>query len=362
MAALRAPALLLLPLAALSCPAIAQTDAPVERRPVLAPYPALVIGTLIELESDATLSSSDPDAEFTDSYVTVTTDVALEVEPGSGLFGVFIFEPVFDATDTRWPFEDHGLYIEQIFARWDAGPAALRAGKFNVRFGSAFDEAPGLYGADFAEDYQLTERLGVDVSVPIATDAGDHELFAALFTADRTPLSGSVFTERGRLRAEDGGPSNTGTLNSGAVGVQGLLGNLSYTVGLEHQAKGEGDASAETGVVLGAWLPVAIGDDELGFFGEIARFEGYQGADQQATYPTVGVSYGFGEWTLSGVYAGRYVSDGGDTDHLLSAGVDYALADGVGLATAYRWGDEGGVRSHTVGVYLSVAFGFASFD
>lgn len=354
----------LLLLAAALVPAVANAEE-AARSPVLSPFPRLSIDALAELQSDAVVNASDSAAEFVDTYVTFTTDVALEIEEGTGLFGSFVFEPIRDAVDDRAPFEDHGLYVDSLFAAYDAGVAVLRAGKFAMPFGAAFDEAPGLYGADFAEDYELTERLGLDVSVPFAALGGEHALFASLFTADRTAMSGSIGAERGRLSAADGGPSNTGDLDSFSVGLAGRFGEAGYNLGIVRQAAGEGAGGpeeAEFGAVLGLGAPVSIGGHELGLMAEVAWFDGYGGADQQALYTTLGASYGFGDWTVSGAAAARSVSDGGSDDWLLTAGLDYAITEDISASAGYRWGDEGGVTSHTVGLYIGVAFGFTSND
>ena len=73
-----------------------------------------------------------------------------------------MFEPVQDPDpgDDRF-LEDHGLYAEELFVNYETGHFAGYAGKFNPSFGTAWDLAPGIFGTDLAEDYEITERIGL---------------------------------------------------------------------------------------------------------------------------------------------------------------------------------------------------------
>lgn len=37
----------------------------------------------------------------------------------------------------------------------------MQTGKLNPGFGIAWDKAPGIYGTDLAEDYEISERISV---------------------------------------------------------------------------------------------------------------------------------------------------------------------------------------------------------
>lgn len=349
-----------------------------EHAPVLTPFPRLSVEGLLELETDAVFATQPDGDEVTDTYVTFSTDIALEAAEGTGLFATITLEPVETWVEDRLPFEGHALYVEQLFARYDAGFAALRAGKIGVRFGSAQDMAPGIFGADFALDYEFAERLGLDLGMPFEAFGGEHELVLSLFTADTTQLSRSMIEDRGRLRRSDGGPGNTGTLDSAALSLEGLFGEVGYTIGVIRQERanggasdpgnitshrrGGGDEKAETGGVAGIIVPLLSGeDDRIDLIAEGAFFDGFDGLDRQAFIGTLGLSWATGPWTVSGVAASRAFSDS-DDDWLLTAGLDYAITETLTAAAAYRWGDEGGVGSHTIGLYLGWAFGYTSND
>ena len=54
--------------------------------------------------------------------------------------------------------------------QFDTEHFSLFAGKFNPAFGLGFDLAPGIYGEDHPEDYELTERIGFGGSVTFADE------------------------------------------------------------------------------------------------------------------------------------------------------------------------------------------------
>jgi hypothetical protein len=332
-----------------------------ETRGPLAPFPRFSVDVAVELESDIVVDASDSDAEFSDTYPTVTTSLAFEIGEGSGLFSTLTFEPVLDADDDRF-FGDLGLYVEELYLQYDAGLAAVRGGKFNPTFGRAHDIAPGIYGADFAGDYELLERLGFGLAVPFALGDGEHVLSASLYAADTTGLSNSIITKRGKVSKADGGPANTESLESFAIDLTGGFGDFTYGVGFLREARGEGDDSAQTGGVFGLGYGFDIGAGRLELLGEAAYLDGYLGGPGDGVVGTFAAAYGFGDFTLSGVYAIRDVSDGYGTDHLATASLDYAVNDAVTASIGYRFGDEDGLRSHTVGLYLVFGFGFVSPD
>jgi hypothetical protein len=320
--------------------------------------PRFTADFLAEIETDGVVSASDPDAEITDTYLTFTAAFGLEYAEGSGLFAALVFEPVQDATDDRF-FDDHGLYVDSLYLRHDFGPAAALAGKFAPAFGQAWDIAPGLYGADFAGDYELLEKLGASVEVPFAAAGGEHVFTAAIYTADSTALSRSVITSRGRVRRSDGGPSNSDD-PSFALSLQGAFGDIGYNAGFLRQARGDGDDRAETGGVAGLTYAMPLAEGVLSLIGEGAYLHGYGGERVNAFVGTAGAAYSFQDWTFSAVYANRSFSDSRDNDHLATVGVDYQLTEAVGLSLAYRYGEEDGGDSHTVGAYVSFAFGVSA--
>jgi hypothetical protein len=174
------------------------------------------------LESDHTYKSDDPDAELTDTYNTTELGVEVTFNRFLTAHGAFTFEPVLDPGpgEDRF-FEDEGLYAEELFANVALGRGVnLFGGKFNPAFGKAWDAAPGVYGTDFAEDYEITERLGFGGSIEQAdTGLGTVTLTGSVYHVDTSELSGSAFTDRGRTSLSSGGVANTEDLDSFALAL-----------------------------------------------------------------------------------------------------------------------------------------------
>ncbi len=308
----------------------------------------------VELESDFTFDADDPDAELIDTFATIEGAFGYQFTDRFSLQSTLVYEPVEDATNDRF-FEDQGLYAEELYFGYDFGSAAVALGKFNPSFGFAWDLAPGVFGVDFAEDYEITERVGASVSVPFSGLGGEHALTLAAFTTDRTFLSNSLFTERGQTRLEDGGVSNTNDIESFTLSLAGEIGNTAYTLALQEQAAGEGDQADQSGVVFGLVHLLDAGGTEVELLGEVAYFDEFDGSPDAATYATLGASVPVGPVILSGVFAVRDVENA-RTDTLATVSAEWPLADNLGVSLAYRYGDEEGVQSQTLGALLAYEF------
>ena len=72
-------------------------------------------------------------------------------------------------------FKDLAGYAEEIYVQYEGGPVRLFTGKFNPTFGQAWAKAPSVYGTDFAEGYQLTERIDLGGAVSAESEGlGKH--------------------------------------------------------------------------------------------------------------------------------------------------------------------------------------------
>lgn len=313
-------------------------------------YGPLTADFSIELENDTVVDSSDPANEFSDTYATIEAAIELAIGASSSLNLQLVFEPVTDATGDR-VFEDEGLYAEELFFSHDFGGGDLILGKFNPAFGVAWDAAPGIFGADFAEDYQLTEQVGAAVLIPFAIGESENFLSVALFHADRTILSDSLGRSRGRTSLGDGGVGNTQGPESIAVAMSGELGDTTWNIGVQRLAGGAGDTHDQTGAVVGVthtydWgTPVAL-------LAEMAYFNDFGGTGASARYGTVGLAAPIGPVTVSGVYSNRDVS-GARTDHLATLSAEMELAPNLYGSLGYRYGREGPDDSHTIGTLIA---------
>lgn len=312
----------------------------------------------IEIEDDFTFESTDNAAELNDLFATVEGAFALELGQGTSFNSTVLFEPIVDAVNDR-EFEDHGLFVEELYIAHDFGKGAVLAGKFDPAFGFAWDAAPGIYGADFAEDYELTERLGFSASVPFGLFDGEAAFTASVFMADRTFLSDSLVNSRGNASLSDGGVSNTDAPTSFALTVYGETASATtYNLGFRVQDKAErGGGFAEYGLVAGVGTPVSLGDTEVELLAEAAFFPKFDGAANRASFLTFGAATPVGPVTLSAVYSLREVQKA-PTDHLITTSAEMEIYEGVTGAVGYRFGREGDESNHTVGAVIAFEFGY----
>lgn len=346
-------------------PAAAQSDAT---------YPRVDGEVLIELQDDYTADSDDPDAEINDLFTTTEPYLSFKATRRLSLEAGFVLEPVRDPEPGEdRVFDDHGLYAEQLFLNYAGGGFDLYGGKFNPSFGTAWDIAPGIYGTDLAEDYEITERIGAGGALVFGEGGlggdgfGTHRLAANTFFADTTFMSQSVFADRGELDEADGGISNTEDFSSFSVTLDGegfSAAPIGYHLGVQHQEGGVGDSDDRSGIVAGLNGSFAIGEDTaVEPLVEVAAFDGFDGSDQDRTYLTTGATVLHGPWNAALSYTGRFIDTagpGGDPDDgqiQLSGG--YTFANGITADVGYKYVEEDHVDSHVIGVLVTYQFDFS---
>lgn len=303
----------------------------------------------------AKIDDEEPGAVLNDASATFEGGLALVFPGSAGLHAILVLEPVDDAVGDRY-FQDFGLYAEELYLSAPVGGGELQIGKFNLEFGLANEDAPGLFGDEVAGDYELTERIGVAAGIPVAALPGEPALSIAAFMADTTPLSDSLGTSRGRLRRRDGGVSNSGAPESFALSLAGAFADTGYHLGLRYQAPGAGDEAAEYGGVLGLTRRINLGGAEVLLIGEAAYFPCFDGARESAAFLTLGAAAEVGDFTLSAVYGQSRA--GTSTDgRFATAGIDYELTDELSVSLGYRYLEDEGAASNSLGLQLTLEFG-----
>jgi len=180
--------------------------------------PSIEGAVAIEVQDDWTYDSDDPDNEHNQLFIKTEPEATFHLMSGLSLLAHAVIEPVTDlGPGEDQYFEDLGLYVEDLFLRYEFDRFALQGGKFTVAFGLGWDSAPGIYGSEFAESgYQFTERIGVLGSAVLVDgkNTGGHIFSAHMFFLDTTALAQSVGAGRGTTGKSDGGVNNTGGLSS----------------------------------------------------------------------------------------------------------------------------------------------------
>ncbi len=321
----------------------------------------------VALQNDLTYRASDRDAKINDLYFTIEPSFSLEFTEGFSLEAAFVLEPVFDPdpNQNRW-FDDHGLFVEQLFLNYAWNRYSVRAGKLNPAFGLAWNLAPGIYGADFAEDYELTERIGVGASIELGDGTfGRHTLSADTFFLDKSFLSESTLNNRGHTRERDGGVSNTGDLRSFAVSLQGTeipqLSGLTYHLGFEQQHGGHGERN-ERGYVAGLTYGFSPMDEvEIELLSEFVYKHFADGIDSNRIYFTQSALASWKGWYAALSYTKRDTHSRVDrdfNDSLFQTSVGYEFPIGLGVHFAWRYAREDGMKVDGVGVQFTYAYAF----
>ena len=346
-------------------------------------YPLLVGEVELAVQFDhAYDADTGGEAHLSDLYADSEASLALHLSPAWSVQTGLVLEPVRGLTDDR-AFDDQGLYVEQLFLNYDGGWFSLYAGKFNLGFGLAWDRAPGVYGTDFAEDYEVTEQVGFGGALKLETLAhGEHEIGAAVYFADTSFLSNSAITrprfgdaDTGRprrLRERNGGPGNTESLESYVVSLDGgafpYLPNATYHLSHLRREAGATETDDEKGYA--AALQVALdlgGGATLTPLVEVAWFDDLGGQPQDATYVTWGAELAFAPWSLSFSQTMRRLDEaddgsgplGGDArDRLTQASVGYDFENGLGLAAGVKHERVQGVDTSFVGFVVSYDLDF----
>lgn len=331
-------------------------------------YPVLE-GTLdLKSYSGFFFDAGDEDGALNGLSAKAGLGLKLSLTPIFSINSDIVLEPVLEnGPGTFKGYDDIGLYAEALYLQADLGAYGLLAGKYNPSFGRAWDNAPGVFATKLAEEYQLTEMWGLAGWHKFeAGPAGTYTLTGNVFYADTTFLSESLITNRGRTHVADGGPANTGRLNSFSVTMDGeeisALPGFSFNLGYRHLAAGRGDNAAEDGFVAGFEQAFDLARDvKLGLVGEFVYLSHAFATPDDATYATVGLKLERGPWhgEVTGTLRNTRFADGGSgNDYLAQLSGGYTFGNGLDASLAFAAGRNDGADTHVIGVRLSKSFDF----
>lgn len=342
-----------------------------------APVPGVEANLLIEYQSDNVLSG-DGNIDGSQTYSTHELDAAIHFSRFISLYATLNYQPqrgflhYFDedlfSEDTF--FEDQGVDLEQFFLEFEYNNVAIFGGKFTPNFGKAWDETPGVYGTDFAKDYENLDNLGFGAEVEFEkTPFGNLTLGAAGFQLDRTLLSSSLFQNTDQNEKSDGGAGNTDGIQSYVISadLEKILGNNSLNAHFAYinRKKGIGpdDYDDEKGFVF-----TLYGERDLGrgftaeWIGEVALIDNFNATEDNINYYTIGLDIEYQKrfhWAIS--YTNRDVDnpwDGEYEEHLFQTSVGLEVWDKWNFDVGYRYTETGedGDNAHFLGLLVSKEF------
>lgn len=330
-----------------------------------------IYGTIyLEYQSDHLTSSSDS-GDGSHTYASHALDLEVRFNHRVSFYSTIIYEPIeflidYDFVDDDRFFEKQALYLEEAYLQFNLGhDISVFGGKFSPNFGIAWDYAAGIYGADVAEEYELTDYVGFGAVIERDdTSIGDLELTVSAFMLDRSELSNSLFHEFGANERADGGAGNTDGIESFliALDVEDLFGkeDLGMHLSYLHRGAGIDGVSDENGFAIGFYGERELRDDlSFEWIAEAVIIDNYEGTAFDADFFTAGISFEYKDrYNLSFVYSLAdydHPADGSDLQMFaVAAGVDDVWRE-WDVEVGYRYTDDDlwGEEDHIVGLLVS---------
>lgn len=280
-------------------------------------------------------------------------------------------------------FEDVGLVINDLNYYQNNANSAFMLGKYHVPFGRAQDQAPGLYTEDFVSTYDLDGMLGGTLAYRFFDQQlGMIEPNVSLYTADNSFLGRPYLRHGEKLQRSDGGPSNTGKLDSYALTLNWLaipaVPYLEMQVGYMFNKQGEdqppAEAADETIKIASAryiWAyapstelePTLDGRyfDIVPFveFADVQNEDGIRGNDTR--YLTTSLTFDFGDWALGATRTDKHRQSSGGADHqdyLNELSLSYNITGQIKLGLSAGTQKQDGQMSELVGLALTYSGGY----
>ncbi len=155
----------------------------------------------LELNNSTQLNNHSDDTTDHSTYLKAELDTVYQHSQRLSFFYKLVLEPVKSSRSDTQLIDREGLYLEEAAVALALHDGRLIAGKFNPAFGLAWDASPGMYGDGFTDDYEVTEKLGLALQLPLPNLA-IKQLSLATFRHDDSFLSDSLITRRGQWRHE----------------------------------------------------------------------------------------------------------------------------------------------------------------
>ena len=318
----------------------------------------------IEFQSDTVTSADSDESEFTNSYATIEPAITATIGPRFSVGAGLVVEQV-EYQEEGSLLQDHALGVSEFFLEYSGDGWSAHAGKISPAFGLAWDVAPGIYGADFAGDYEVAGQLGAGASIAF----GEQESVALsvdLFMEDTTGLSSCVGHDSCEaIRRSDGGPANTSGPQSLSftLGADDLGGGLGLQAGVIRRAGGEGDPADEFGFAFALTHATELDESSaMEWMFEWAHMNNFGAGTDDVTYMTAGATYLRGVWNVAFAGSMRSTQPGGmepeTDDALFQLSAGFALDSGLSADLAWRYGDEDGESSQTIGLLIAYVVEF----
>lgn len=316
----------------------------------------------------------------TDFYPDIQSSVYVRFSPNDQVRLSTEFNPVNPpGNGEERTFGDLGLVVNELNYYKLTQHTQLQVGKLQVPFGRAMDAAPGLYTNDFVATYDLGGMLGATYAYRwFGQKMGMVQGGVNLYTADTTELSRPFFRTGARAQRSDGGPANTGKLDSYAVTLNWdaipALPFLELQAGYMRNRAGlappdTGRADDEVIRVLSAryiWAPDSSADLDTtlrGRYFDIVPLVEYANvrnedavAGNDTHYLTTSVTVDYGRWVLGATRTDKrrpWAPGAGRHDYLNELSCGYRLTGQLTMGLSVGSQAQGGQGSNLVGFALT---------
>ena len=281
-------------------------------------------------------------------------------------------------------FADLGLVVNELNYYKLTSKTEWMIGKFQVPFGRAMDQAPGLYTNDFVSAYDLGGMLGATFGYRhFSQKLGLIEPDISVYTADTTELSRTFLRGGSRAQRSDGGPANTGELDSYAIAVNWtgipalpfleLQGG--YMRNRQGVAQDDGTQPADEVVrivsarYMWARLPSTDLDRTLaGSYLDVVPFIEYADVDNEdgiegndTRYLTTSLTVDYGPWAFGATRTDKrraYAEGAGRYDYVNELSATYNITGRLSLGLSAGTQKTAGQKADLVGLALTYAGAF----
>jgi len=342
-------------------------------------YPNIGMDWDSSFQSDYIRNNSGSDRTGTDGYLDINPIVYFRFSPQSQIWLDIELAPDsgLKPGDSRF-FDDMGLTVNDLNYLFTADKYWFRVGKYQIPFGQAWAVAPGIYTADFVDDYNFDGLMGGVFAYRIdAGELGIVQPTVGTHFVDTTFLSETYFQSGGRTKESDGGPANTESLESYSAVINWSaipnLYNLEMQVGYIFNEKGKSpdDQKSEDAYTVSAQYFFSPGSSNLlgpqldGHYFDIIPFVEYVKFDNKGgeegkkqSYLTTSVTADYGQWNFGLTRTESEVSgtkDNGSDDYLNELSVQYTFTNLVSVQVGVGNQRTDGQKAKILGLTVDYA-------
>lgn len=341
-------------------------------------FPSISGDILMQLEGDRILSSQREGISDNNSYIYVESNINFNINRNWSVKTNWRLQPLNTLTtrDQTYPeryrtflqedrglnIDQTGLLIEELKINFENEDLQFSVGKFDPKFGVSHNKAKrmGVFTSQFTEDYNLREKLGLSLAALLE----NSKITINSFFTDTTGMSQSAIKSRSRARRSDGLASNTGTLSSYSVSMDGThlfgIDDWVYNIGFRSLAVDNYENNArEQGYSLASEYHYKISHNtSLIPFLELVKIDNFTGEeDRNANYTTAALIATYSSWTASVSKLRRSIKQPqrnfNINDRQLQLTIGYKFTNNITFDVSRSRMKEGGYRASMVGATLS---------